>query len=83
VPVRKKTSSWAILAIHATLPRRRWVATLVAIAWSFIRLRRKKDFDVDAEGTLNPVYMIVASLIGLMVFIGTLISFVKMAVPAS
>jgi uncharacterized membrane protein YuzA (DUF378 family) len=62
---------------------RSFLSTLGAIAWSFIGLRRKKDFDVDAEGTLNPVYLIVSALIGLVLFISLLIFFVKMAVPAT
>ncbi|HVK93590.1 MAG TPA: DUF2970 domain-containing protein, partial [Noviherbaspirillum sp.] len=36
-----------------------FLATLAAIAWSFIGLRRKKDFDKDVTG-LNPVYVIIA-----------------------
>ena len=60
--------------------KRSFIATLAAIAWSFFGLRRKKDFDVDAEGALNPVYVIVAALLGLMAFIGLLILAVRFAV---
>lgn len=59
---------------------RSFYATLVAVAWSFVGLRRKKDFDVDVEGTINPVYMIVAAAIGLALFIGVLAFAVKFAV---
>lgn len=52
--------------------KRSFFATLAAIAWSFAGLRRKKDFDVDADGAFNPVYVIVAALLGLAVFIGLL-----------
>ncbi|WP_212760781.1 hypothetical protein [Telluria aromaticivorans] len=31
--------------------KRLFLEPLAAIAWSFVGLRRKKDFDVDAEGT--------------------------------
>jgi len=57
-----------------------FLATLAAIAWSFIGLRRKKDFDKDVTG-LNPVYVIIAGLIGVAIFITTLIVIVKLVVP--
>ncbi|HVK96033.1 MAG TPA: DUF2970 domain-containing protein [Noviherbaspirillum sp.] len=53
---------------------------MAAIAWSFIGLRRKKDFDKDVTG-LNPVYVIIAGLIGVAIFITTLIVIVKLVVP--
>ncbi len=54
-------------------------ATMKAIAWSFVGLRRKSDFDQDADGGMNPVYVIVAALIGVAVFIGALVFAVKLA----
>lgn len=57
-----------------------FLATLAAIAWSFIGLRRKKDFDKDVTG-LNPIYVIIAGLIGVAIFITTLIVIVKLVVP--
>ena len=59
---------------------RSFLGTLSAVAWSFTGLRRKKDFDDDVGG-LNPVYVIIAALIGVLIFIGVLIAVVKMAVP--
>ncbi|HEX9172135.1 MAG TPA: DUF2970 domain-containing protein [Telluria sp.] len=53
--------------------------TLVAIAWSFVGLRRKSDFEHDNEH-LNPVHVIVAGLIGVALFIGLLILVVRYAV---
>lgn len=58
---------------------RGFFATLSAVAWSFTGLRRKKDFDEDVGG-LNPVYVIVAGLIGVLIFIGVLITIVKLVV---
>lgn len=49
---------------------RSFFATLAAVAWPFFGLRRKKDFDADVEGSLNPLHLIVAILIGLVLFIG-------------
>lgn len=59
---------------------RSFIATMVAVAWSFIGLRRKKDFDEDVGG-LNPVYVIVGGLIGTAIFIGVLLTIVNIVVP--
>jgi hypothetical protein len=55
-------------------------ATLAAVAWSFVGLRRKRDFDKDVTG-LNPVYVIAGGLIGAALFIGTLLAVVHAVVP--
>jgi len=52
---------------------RSFLATLVAVAWSFIGLRRKSDFDRDVTA-LNPVYVIAAGLVGVLLFIGVLLT---------
>jgi FtsH-binding integral membrane protein len=58
--------------------KRSFISTMVAIAWSFVGLRSKKDFDEDAG--MNPVYVIIAGLIGVAIFIAVLMFFVKQAV---
>lgn len=58
---------------------RSFMSTMVAVAWSFIGLRRKKDFDEDVGG-LNPFYVIIAGLIGTAIFIGTLLAVVNAVV---
>jgi hypothetical protein len=63
------------------MKNRSFIATLTAVAWAFLGLRRKKDFDVDAEGTIKPLYLVVAGAIGLAAFIALLVFAVKMAVP--
>ena len=55
-------------------------ATMKAIAWSFIGLRRKSDFDQDVSGGMNPVYVVIAALIGTALFIGALVLAVKFAI---
>jgi hypothetical protein len=60
--------------------KRSFFETLAAIAWSFIGLRRKKDFEIDAEGKIDPLYMIIAAAIGVAVFIGLLMLAVHLAV---
>lgn len=59
---------------------RSFMATMVAVAWSFIGLRRKRDFDEDVGG-LNPVYVIIGGLIGTAIFIGILLTIVNLVVP--
>lgn len=54
-------------------------STMVAVAWSFIGLRRKRDFDNDI-GRLNPFYVIIAGLIGTAIFIGILLTVVNIVV---
>lgn len=58
---------------------RSFMETMTAVAWSFIGLRRKKDFDEDV-GRMNIAYVIVAGLIGVAVFIATLLAIVSMVV---
>lgn len=62
--------------------KRSFYETLSAVAWSFIGLRRKKDFEVDAEGKIDPIYMIIAAALGLAIFIGLLVLAVHLAVPS-
>lgn len=54
--------------------------TIVAIAWSFTGLRRKKDFDEDV-GRMNPLYVIIAALIGAALFIGILLVIAMSVAP--
>lgn len=56
------------------------MATMVAIAWTFVGLRSKKDFDEDAAGAMNPAYVIIAGLVGAGIFIALLLFFVGQAV---
>ena len=53
--------------------------SLRAVFWSFFGLRRKSDFDTDSA-KLNPVHIVIAALIGVAVFIGLLITIVKLVV---
>ncbi|MCC6071979.1 DUF2970 domain-containing protein [Massilia sp. GCM10020059] len=54
--------------------------TMKAIAWSFTGLRRKRDFDDDVEGGMNPFHVLAAALIGAALFIGVLVAFARYAV---
>ncbi|MYM21678.1 DUF2970 domain-containing protein [Duganella sp. FT135W] len=50
-----------------------------AVLWSFVGLRRKRDFDEDQQG-MNPLHIIVAALLAVALFIGLLITIVKLVV---
>jgi hypothetical protein len=54
-------------------------ATMKAVFWSFFGVRKRKDYEHDAEH-LNPVHVIIAALIGVVLFIGILITVVRIAV---
>jgi hypothetical protein len=57
-----------------------FLGTLGAVFWSFVGLRSKKDYEKDVTG-LNPVYVVIAGLLGVAIFVGILITIVKMVVP--
>jgi hypothetical protein len=51
-------------------------ATLKAVFWSFLGIRKKSDYEKDAA-QLNPVHVIIAGVIGALIFISTLVIIVK------
>lgn len=55
-----------------------FLETLGAVFWSFIGLRRRSDYERDVTG-LNPVYVIVAALVGVAIFIALLLLAVSFA----
>jgi hypothetical protein len=54
-------------------------ATMKAVFWSFFGVRKGRDYARDAAN-LNPVHVIVAAVIGVVIFIGVLVLLVKIAV---
>ena len=54
-------------------------ATMRAVFWSFFGVRKRKDYEHDAAN-LNPIYLIVAALIGVVLFIGILMLAVRIAI---
>lgn len=58
--------------------QRSFAETLVAVAWSFVGLRRKRDFDRDV-GAFNPLYVVAGGLLGCAVFVGLLLGAVRVA----
>jgi hypothetical protein len=54
-------------------------ATLKAVFWSFFGVRKRSDYEKDAA-QLNPVHVIIAGIIGALIFIAILILIVKSVV---
>jgi hypothetical protein len=54
-------------------------ATMKAVFWSFFGVRKGRDYARDAAN-LNPVHVIVAAVIGVVIFIGVLVLLVRIAV---
>jgi hypothetical protein len=54
-------------------------ATMKAVFWSFFGIRKKSDYEKDAQ-QLNPVHVIIAGIIGALIFIATLLFIVKSVV---
>jgi RsiW-degrading membrane proteinase PrsW (M82 family) len=56
-----------------------FAGTLKAVLWSFFGVRKRSDYERDAE-KLNPVYVLVAMILAAAVFVGVLLLVVQMAV---
>lgn len=54
-------------------------ATMKAVFWSFFGVRKKSDYEQDSQ-QLNPLHVIIAGLIGAIVFVATLLMIVKSVV---
>ena len=53
-----------------------FVQTMKAVAWSFFGVRKGADLEKDVN-QLNPVHLVIAGVIGALVFIGTLLLLVN------
>lgn len=49
-----------------------FLQTMRAVAWSFFGVRKSRDYEQDVA-QLNPVHVIIAGVIGAIVFIGVLV----------
>ncbi len=56
-----------------------FLATIKAVLWSFLGIRKKQGYEQDAA-ELNPVHVIIAGLIGALLFVLSLIAVVKFVV---
>jgi hypothetical protein len=46
--------------------------TFKAVMWSFVGLRARGDYEKDVE-QLNPVHIVIVGLVGVVIFVGSLI----------
>jgi len=63
----------------ATQRKLSFFATLRAVFWSFLGIRKKSGYEQDAA-KLNPVYVIIAAILGAAIFIAILLTIVKSVV---
>lgn len=56
-----------------------FAATVKAVFWSFFGVRKKSDYEKDAA-QLNPVHVIIAGILGALIFIAVLIMIVNSVV---
>jgi hypothetical protein len=47
--------------------------TIRAVSWSFVGLRARGDYEKEAE-QLNPVHVVIVALVGVLIFVGSLIA---------
>jgi hypothetical protein len=59
--------------------RSSFMYSMKAVVWSFFGLRRKSDFEKD-PAKLNPVHLIIAGVLCAALFVGLLITVVKLVV---
>lgn len=55
------------------------LATMKAVMWSFLGIRKKSDYEKDVA-QLNPLHVVIAGVIGAAIFITVLIIIVKSVV---
>jgi hypothetical protein len=59
--------------------RGNFLQTLRAVGWSFFGIRKSSGYQSDGE-TLNPVYVIIAGILGACLFVGALVLLVNWVV---
>jgi hypothetical protein len=64
---------------RATARKASFGATVKAVFWSFFGVRKKSDYEKDAA-QLNPVHVVIAGVIGALLFIGLLVTVVRIVV---
>jgi hypothetical protein len=53
-----------------------FLQTMQAVAWSFFGVRKSRDYERDVS-QLNPVHLVIAGVIGAVLFIGVLLLIVN------
>jgi uncharacterized membrane protein len=60
-------------------PRNLW-RTVKAVAWSFVGLRSRGAYEEDVKN-LSPLHVVAVGLVGVFVFVGSLVLLVNWIVP--
>ncbi len=60
-------------AVPAYKRKRSIFRTVKAVMWSFVGLRAKTDYEQDVA-QLNPVHIVVVGLVGVFIFVGSLVA---------
>jgi hypothetical protein len=64
---------------EATQRKASFGATVKAILWAFLGVRKRSGYEHDTA-KLNPVHVLIAGVIGALIFIATLVIIVKIVV---
>ena len=64
---------------QATKRKASFFSTMKAVFWSFFGVRKKSDYEQDAA-QLNPAHVLIAGILGALIFIATLVIIVKIVV---
>ncbi|MDB5796519.1 MAG: rane protein [Paucimonas sp.] len=56
-----------------------FLATMKAVFWSFFGVRKRSDYEADAQ-QLNPVHVVIAGVVGAALFVLVLVLIVKAVV---
>jgi hypothetical protein len=58
------------------------VRTIKSVTWSFVGLRSRAEFEKDTQ-QLNPIHVVVAGFVGVLLFVGVLVLLVNWVVKAT
>jgi Protein of unknown function (DUF2970) len=81
-PPLQRTSSADPSTLKDVAPRPTFLQIVAAVFWSFFGVRKKRKLDEDAAA-IKPIHVVVAGLIGGLVFVLTLILLVRMIVAGT
>ena len=63
-------SDFDVTAVHKR--KGSLLRTVKAVLWSFVGLRARSEYEKDVE-QLNPVHIVIVALVGVVIFVGSLV----------
>jgi hypothetical protein len=81
-PQLQRTPSADPSTLKEVAPRPTFLQIVAAVFWSFFGVRKKRKLDEDAAA-IKPIHVVIAGLIGGLVFVLTLILLVRMIVAGT